>query len=80
MVVRGERREARGERQEARGEMDSHKSHERGTTGDSQFKGIKGVQLAIASENARCFRVFRGGICARPKNTYWERKWQIENP
>ena len=30
----------------------SHKRHERGTTGDSQFKGTKGVQLATASSMA----------------------------
>ena len=31
----------------------SHKRHERGTTGDSPFKGTKGVQLAIARSEAR---------------------------
>ena len=36
----GIRKAARGERQEARGKF-SHKKHERGTTGDSQFKTQK---------------------------------------
>jgi len=34
------------------GDGDSHKRHERGTTGDSQFKGTKGVQLATTSSKA----------------------------
>ena len=51
-----------------RGRWDfSHKRHKRGTTGDSPFKGTKGVQLAIARSKASSVgsaQRYKGGIGA----------------
>ena len=53
LQVRREREDVRGPPRSLQAIGDfSHKRHERGTTGDSPFKGTKGVQLAIARSKA----------------------------